>query len=160
MASALELPAPLERELEESAKRIGVEYEDQATLLLYVAAALLQGERTSPFGAAVQDFMAEHALDPEVVGSVLQDLLDLCADEADRLGQRRAGTPDGADRRYSNLRAWRNADVHRPRHHPSSRQPAAERPSAFGKYAHLGWSSEEYAREKQAELDREGGARP
>jgi hypothetical protein len=32
---------------------------------------------------------------------------------------------------------------------------ASERPSALGKYAHLPWSSDDFARWKQAEIDRE-----
>jgi hypothetical protein len=49
----------------------------------------------------------------------------------------------------SELRArYENVDVS---------EPPAPRPSAMGKYAHLKWSSEDYARRKQEDIDLEDG---
>src|SRR6266511_950478 len=129
MLLTIDLPRPLDEELALDAQREGVPAGEHATLLLYLATALLNDEEPTPFQEAVREFLAHHAVDADRVSTVLEELVRLCL----------AASRDESEPALSSLKAWRDAIVHRrpaTRPHPVDRvQMGTERSSAFGKYA-------------------------
>jgi hypothetical protein len=148
MTDTLELPQPLTRELEATASRIGVPVDDHATLLLYVATALLQEPGASPFNDAVLRFVDEHALDADRVREVLLALLDRAAIQGSGFGS----TVAEAEEAYRSLQEWRNSFVHGRFANQRAPEP---RPSAYGKYAHVRGSVDEFIARKQEEIELE-----
>ena len=56
MLLTIELPRPLDEEMTLEAQRKGVPTGEHATLLLYLATALLNNEEPTPFQEAVREF--------------------------------------------------------------------------------------------------------
>jgi hypothetical protein len=186
MPITLDLPPPLDEEITLEAEREGVPAADHATLLLYLASSLLSGEPPTPFQQAVRDFLASHSVDADRVSSVFEELVRLCLEAVGGEGQAShasrqalAGSPKAQQDPHIEstslplLRAWRNTKVHRPVDRsvdvlisdlPPSKalvQRAGrvnkKRVSAYGKYAGIIPSSEEFMRERQKEIAREDG---
>ncbi|HET7460919.1 MAG TPA: hypothetical protein VFJ82_06715 [Longimicrobium sp.] len=155
----LELPPRVAYELELAAERAGVPPEAFAILLLNVAAALEPRSESSPFGAAVREFLRERSVGAEEARAVLAELVERCF----------AQQPEGG------LGAWREAynpvpygpstgGTHMVREQPIHAYvpPVAApvvRHSAFGRYAHLRSGSREFAAAKEAEIAREDRVR-
>lgn len=78
MSLTIELPRPLGEELAFEAQREGVSAAEHATLLLYLATALLKEEDPSPFQEAVRSFLAHRLVDAERITSVLEELVRVC----------------------------------------------------------------------------------
>jgi hypothetical protein len=165
MGLTLDLPPPLEEVLTREAERERVSPAEHASLLLSLATALREKGPETPFRVAVRTFLSAHAVDPDQFGVAMEGLLGICSDQPN------PAVPIGASLELrwsvasaahhgtesSILQSWRNSVVHLPTTEemiPSSGR-TRRRPSARGKYAHLGLSSEEFAREKQEEIARE-----
>jgi hypothetical protein len=151
MLLTIDLPRPLDEELTLEAQREGVPTGEHATLLLYLATALLNDEEPTPFQEAVREFLIHHAVDADRVSTALEELVRLCL----------TASRDESEPAPSSLKEWRDAIVHR---RPSTEPPAvdriqkgAKRSSAFGKYAGRIPSSEEFIQEKQKEIELEDG---
>jgi hypothetical protein len=180
MPLTIDVPGPLDEVLSLEAQRGGVPAAEHATLLLYLATALLSDDESTPFQEAVKEFLASRSLNADQVASVLEELVRLCAGALDNGAARAApkATPT-EDILLERLKSWRSAAVH---HRPArdyarerisrdsvstpstsnaSPQPPGkggrQRPSAFGKYAGVLPSSEEFMREKEREIAREDG---
>jgi hypothetical protein len=162
------LPAHLEKELMSEARLTGVAPAELAGLLLCLADALRSGAPETPFSVAVRSFLSRHQLDPDYLSVALEHLKELCfRSKLQATSPRLIGsvpeTMGDFVRLGEILRDWRDDALHQPIENGvavmsdvSLRQdPARPRPSILGKYAHLGLSSEEFAREKQLEIDRE-----
>src|SRR5437762_135909 len=78
MPLTIALPEPLDEALALEARKGGVPAREHATLLLYLAAALLRDEEPTPFQEAVKDFLSSHSLDADRVSSVFEELVRLC----------------------------------------------------------------------------------
>lgn len=161
MALVVELPTPLEEELALEAQREGRSPESLAALLLGLATTLRKGAQKTPFQQAVKTFLSSHDVDPDRLASTLEELRGLCKETppvSASLELRWAVEyPDPGLDDSAILQSWRNAGVHRL---PGETQtpdggPAARRPSARGKYSHLGVSSEDVMREHQEDIARE-----
>ena len=178
MRIVIELPPRLEEELSIDASREDVTPAEQATLFLYLAAAMTVEGTETPFRGAVRSFLGRHLVDFKRVALACDQLRKLCLE-----GELRPDSPasagidefpgsaegvelDGLDeRQFDLLRAWRSSIVHQPSqrigtsgasaHDPTRQTSQSARPSIRGKYAYLGLSSEDYAREKQLEIERE-----
>jgi hypothetical protein len=151
MHLTIDLPPPLDDKLAQEAQREGVPTGEHATLLLYLATALLRDGEPTPFQEAVREFLAQHAVDADRVSTVFAELVKLCLTVS-------RGESEPA---LSSLTAWRNALVHR-HSAPGSRtrdraKQDTERSSAYGKYAGRIPTSEEFIREKQKEITLEDG---
>src|SRR5262245_42669400 len=114
MSLMIALPEPLGDELASQAQREGVSAAEHATLLLYLATALLKGESLTPFQEAVRSFLVYHSLDAGRIASVLEELVRVCLESR---GEK--GTPfldaagDTAARSDLTLGLhWRNAIAH------------------------------------------------
>jgi hypothetical protein len=195
MPLTLDLPQPLNEELTLEATREGLAPTEHATLLLYLATALLREDDLTPFQEAVRIFLSSRSLDADRLASALEELVRLCVAEAhdevktsSPLQNARSGSvaaqqglhADSEAAFLSRLRAWRDVVVHvagpvknqrfdesfdavksnrRPLNSPVQRsgRVGRKRTSAFGKYAGIVPSSEEFMREKQREIAREDG---
>ena len=171
MAIVIELPPDLEEELSIEARRAGLSPAEQSTLFLYLATALVGDGPDTPFRGAVRSFLARHRVDPDRVSSACDQLKRRCLEgyppedvaSTGRAIDRDPIETSGDDRFDGLLRAWRDANVHQPIRNESGatardstpRTSRATVASIRGKYAYLGLSSEDFAREKQLEIDRE-----
>lgn len=102
----LELPSPINEELTQDSQREGISETEHAALLVCLASAFKQDEPHSLFQKAVRDFLADHSLDAEQLGSVFEELVRAC------LAVHDAGRASAGIQRQ--LSQWRNAAVHRP----------------------------------------------
>ena len=135
MSLTLELPRRLGEELMEEAGKVGVSAEEHATVLLYVASALLRDEQATTSPRVVRRPVSDEELDAERVAAVFEKLV-------------------------SRLQMWSRVgdagDFTRPAElAASTRHDSAARRSAMGRYAHVAGTSDDYAAEKQEEIDRE-----
>ncbi len=133
MPLKLELPSQLGEELKEEAGKAGVSTEEHATVLLYVASALLRDEQATPPRETVRRAISDQELDAERVAAVLEKLV-------------------------ARLTAWNHSDdLAGPAELPvrTGGHGSAARRSAMGRYAHIPGTSDEFAAEKQDEIDRE-----
>src|SRR5713101_2867472 len=113
MPVTIELPRPLEEELTQEAQREGVSATEHATLLLYLAHALVSEGSPTPFKEAVRVFLARHSLDADHVSSAFEELVRRCLAEGGEpspsLDQASDALAPGA---LTLLTQWRNALVH------------------------------------------------
>jgi uncharacterized protein (DUF433 family) len=63
MTLEIEVPKSLDEELTQQAAMEGTDKQEHATLLLYLATALLRGTETTPFREAVKVFRAQHPVE-------------------------------------------------------------------------------------------------
>lgn len=114
MPTTLSLPLPLDEALTQEAQREGVSATEHATLLLYLAHALVSEGRPTPFKEAVRVFLARHSLNPDHLGSVLEELVSLClAEEKSEPSPSLHQAFDVlAPRELRLLTQWRSALVH------------------------------------------------
>lgn len=152
MAFVLELPPLLGDELTQEAERIGVPADQHAQWLLWVGSALLDRTNSTPISDMVRRFLAEHSVDQEQVGRMYEQLVRRVQSSND----------NGIDGII--VTSSQDQAVWQAKHVPQAaansavgERPATQRPSAMGKYAHLNWSSDDYARRKQEEIDLEDG---
>ena len=124
MALTLELPSPVGEELAHEAEREGVSETDRAALFVCLAAALLHENKATPFQDAVKHFLAHRALNTELIGSVIEELVTVCLEVP--IGQgKTTGSLEAAMNHIMaqrtllseeailvNLRGWRDAFVH------------------------------------------------
>lgn len=75
MSLTIELPRPLGEELASDAQREGISAEEYATLLLYLATALLKEKNPTPFQETVRSFLAQRSLDAGPIASALEELV-------------------------------------------------------------------------------------
>ena len=141
MAITIELPAPLEEQVNREAMLAGRSPAEHATLLVRLATALAGGNPDAPFQEAGRSSLWNLAIDPILVASACDVLI--------KLGRRDG--PDRSESEQSKTDPVAGLDPNE----PYPRVPHSERISILGKYAHLGLSSEDYAREKRAEIERE-----
>jgi hypothetical protein len=160
MTLSIELPAPLEEELAVEAEREGVTVSEQATLILYLAAALGKRGPETPFRNAVRSVLERHRIDPQQFSSAFEQLKKSCIEGQPDSASTVSTDQDCLDR---SLRNWRDAVVHDPVgvvvEAPVDRSvtpiPRSERPSILGKYAHIKLSTEDIMAEKRLEIERE-----
>jgi len=131
MALTLELPPGLREELREEAEKTGLTLQEHITLLLLFAHAVIQESHGVPWSL------------PETV----RVFVDSYAPGMGTPAELRANLLAWAER-YAGEQPVTAAPVTHANGHGG-------RLSAMGKYAHLGGSSDEFAREKQFEIDRE-----
>jgi hypothetical protein len=114
MSLTIELPQPLGEELASEAQQVGISAAERATLLLYLATALLKEENPTPFQETVRSFLAHRSLDPGRIGSVLEELVRACLEvrEEDAPTLEIAQEVAPAPRDFALVRQWRNALVH------------------------------------------------
>lgn len=130
MTLTLQLPSSLSEELEQQAGRMGVTPEEHATNLLAIAAVI--GDTASIPGARSQI--------ASTMREAIRSILDReTSSEADR---------ERLQRLAELLGRWA----------PEQQTPTRTRPSALGKYAHIPGTSDDFARLKQEEIDREDGS--
>jgi hypothetical protein len=160
MPMTVDLPEHLEEGLREEAEKEGVQPSEHAALLLSICTALLSDAGTTPFRSAVKEFLSHRSLDSEHLATAFEELVQQCL----------AGALD-EDREPSwvaaNLRAWRNSLVHQgvdtnlewvlstPPSAGTAQVADRAKRGARGKYAHLGGTSEDFARRKEEEIARE-----
>lgn len=144
MPLTIELPPQLGDMLREEADKAGLSPQEHATLLLSLATALLGDDNPTPFRDAVRLFIAQHSLDADQVACVFEELVARCA-------ERKGNTDRIAPRIRDDLQSWRAWYVHQ----PAANGNGSARPSAMGKYAHVPGTSDDFAREKQSEIERE-----
>lgn len=150
MTLVIELPPSLEEELTQEAERSGVPPHQHAQWLLWIASALLDRTNSTPVSGAVSSFLAQHSMDQEQAGRIFEQLVRHV----------QTSDVDGILVNGHQTVVWQAKYVNAAApssHVETSRQ---DRPSAMGKYAHLNWSSEDYARRKQEEIDLEDRRRP
>jgi hypothetical protein len=160
MTLSIELPAPLQEELALEAEREGLTVSEQATLIIYLATALLKERPDTPFRNAVRSVLEDRRIDPRQLSSALEELKKLCIVS---LPEPASKAFDEHDRSCISLRHWRDAVVHNPASvsldsrtdPPIDPTVQIERRSIRGKYAYINFSSDDHAREKQIEIDRE-----
>jgi hypothetical protein len=114
MSLTIELPQPLGEELASEAQQVGISAAERATLLLYLATALLKEENPTPFQETVRNFLAHRSLDAGRIRSVLEELVRVCV-EAREEGATPSEVPRGdavAYRDATRVRHWRDAIVH------------------------------------------------
>jgi hypothetical protein len=175
MTLSIELPPPLDEELAIEAEREGVSVSDQAALLLHLMTALTREGRKTPFRSVIRAFLQRNAIDADQMAKVCEALVILCLHDTDQLPKPNDHGSDtdrdwiGADQARSLLRMWKSADVHQSvdtdidvilsglpaLDELIQRSGRVQRPSAMGKYSWLKTSSEDYAIEKQREIERE-----
>ncbi|HEV2735984.1 MAG TPA: hypothetical protein VGV85_14150 [Longimicrobiaceae bacterium] len=170
MTMTVDLPAHLEEGLREEAEKKGVQPSEHAALLLSICTALLSDAGTTPFRSAVKEFLSHRSLDSDHLATVFEELVQQClaAGEEGMASQPFEQTVVAADPSWvdANLRAWRDSLVHQsvgadfdwsvlPRAAETARAAGRTRGSARGKYAHLGGTSEDFARRKEEEIARE-----
>jgi hypothetical protein len=179
MTLALDLPPPLDAELRREAEREGVSPNDHATLLLYLATALLSDDPETPFQKAVHETLRSQSFGADRAAPAFEGLTRLCASIQDAgkasptlqkwLADSGQSSLPSAVEAKEILRLWRNQAVHRPleqsleltvRDLPPlqelvQRSGRRSRSSALGKFAHLSRGSEEYAAEKQEAIAHE-----
>jgi hypothetical protein len=149
MTMVLELPPPLEEELAHEAEKIGLPADALSRSLLWVASAIVYQTESNPLSGAVRELLTEHSVDPDEFGRMVGEFVQRLQPTAD-------GGVDGMLIDGDTLLVWEVK--HTPVETSSNGSPVrAERPSAMGKYAHLKWSSDDYARRKQEEIDLEDG---
>ena len=129
MTMTLELPNELSEELEQQAERIGVSPQEHATAILSIMTAV--GDRRHPLSGY-----------REQLATTMLEMVRAILDSEPRSEEDRA--------RLLRLEALLGNWASR------SDQPPV-RPSAMGKYAHIPGSSDDFARLKQEEIDREDG---
>ncbi len=166
----VDLPAHLEEGLREEAEKEGVQPSEHAALLLSICTALLSDTGTTPFRSAVKEFLSHRSLDSDHLATVFEELVQQClaAGEEGMASQPFEQTVVAADPSWvdANLRAWRDSLVHQstgaesgwpiPPSAAGSAQAAGRvRGGARGKYAQLGGTSEDFARQKEEEIARE-----
>src|SRR5262249_23517312 len=78
MSLTLELPRPLDEKLTHESELEGVPVAEHATLLLYLATALLRDEKATPFQEAVRVFLSHNSLDAAHISSVFEALVQAC----------------------------------------------------------------------------------
>jgi hypothetical protein len=165
----------LGEEITVEAEREGVSAAEHATLLLHVATALLRDDPTL-FQQAVRHFLAHRAVDASRVSAALDELVRLCLEPADqdrtafqeRLNGVSSGEEVSAEAAPIPLKAWRNALVHMSTDlsleaivspsgpvDPTLQASGRTGGRAFGKYAGMIPTTENYMREKAAEIARE-----
>lgn len=116
MSLTLELPRSLGEELTLESEREGIPAAEHATLLLYLATALMRDEKPTPFQKAVRVFLSHNSLDAAQVASVFESLVQLClwhdlgkASPEFQKTLENTSTHDAV----AMLRQWRNTVVHR-----------------------------------------------
>ena len=149
MSLEIVLPPALEQEIRSLADDEGLSPQDYASLVLDLMTVLLteRGERReggeTPMRRSVHELFAKRGIQSYQVSLALGDLLRFAADvDAESSFAASNGTIDTTTPLGSALGRWEKA-----RQKP--------RVSAFGKYADLLPSSEEFMREKHEELARE-----
>jgi hypothetical protein len=149
MTMLLELPPTLEEELTQEAEKIGLPADEHVRLLLWIVSALVYQPESNPLSEAVRELLAEQSVDPNEFGRLVGALVQSVQPGKD-------GGVDGV--LVEGGRTWiLQAKEHRVSEPSGVRRGSVERPSAMGKYAHLNWSSDGYARRKQEEIDLEDG---
>jgi hypothetical protein len=114
MSLTIELPQTLGEELASEAQQVGISAAERATLLLYLATALLKEENPTPFQETVRNFLAHRSLDAGRIGSVLEELVRVCVEARDE-GATPTEVARGdamAHRDATLVRHWRDAIVH------------------------------------------------
>jgi hypothetical protein len=131
MPLTIQLPRPLDEELTEEAQREGVSAAEHATLLLYLASALLSEDKPTPFKEAVKVFLARHSLDAENVATAFEELVRFCLKHAaGKVTPSIQGAPDDfIDGELVLLKQWRNAIVHGVNVNPGAIGSALGRPT-------------------------------
>ena len=174
MALLLELPSALEEELVVEASREGVSTSEQAAFLLQLITALIRDGRKTPFQSVVKAYLRQNSLDADRLAGVFGSLVAYCLrntaqDSMPDQTSDNAIDPMNPEVALSMLRNWRSQEsncsidhdvevsIHElpPLEHLVQRSRRMNRSSILGKYAYLGLSSEDFAREKQMEIDRE-----
>jgi hypothetical protein len=114
MSLTIELPRPLGEVLASEAQREGISAAEHATILLYLAAALLKEGTPTPFQEAVRSFLAHRSVDAGQIASVLEELVRMClaAREEETTAVDVASSDTAAEREFTLVRHWRNAIVH------------------------------------------------
>lgn len=120
MSITIDLPPPLDAQLDQEAKREGISAEERATFLIVLATALFKEDKTTPFQDAVKTFLSHHSLDADHVASVFEELIRVCAAHHDE-GKTSAAfqealkhttKPGNHEIDFVSLRQWRSALVH------------------------------------------------
>lgn len=150
----LDLPPRIAFKLEEAAEAIGASPEELSILLLNLGVALWGGRVLSPFAVAVRNLLGKRGVDPEEAAAELQTLVGRCLqppEEDSLLSEWREQYSPG---RYNispghGVLMVKEQPMHA--YQPSAPSPLA-RASARGRYAHLRYGSEEFARTKEAEI--------
>lgn len=155
MAMTVDLPSVLEEGLREEAEREGVHPSEHAALLLSICTALLNDAEATPFRRAVKEFLSRRSVDSEHLAAAFEELVLECLAAAQD-AERASNVFQGEHPRWSDptLRAWRDSLVHQPSPAPEA-GPAEPWKGARGKYAHIGGTSEDFARQKEEEIARE-----
>ena len=148
MELVLNLVAPLAGELMINAGREGVSLQDHASLVLRLASNILSGSPTDPMRASLCDHLTRHEIDPARLSTAFREFLTIAAAAHDT--GKKHGAFEGMlrDPRQAGEAELIVVTGRAP-------QPPPPGPSGLGMFAHLKFSSDDYAREKQEELDRE-----
>jgi hypothetical protein len=146
MGMTLELPPELGEELTRNAEREHTTPEEHAKLLLSLATALLSESRSTPFHKVLRVLISTRPLDADSFASVFDDLLSVCVMyKIDPLNLPLDADFDLILRDTGPLESLIQRAGRLPR----------RRPTAMGSCAHLGLSSDQFAKEKQEEIARE-----
>ena len=179
MTITLEIARTLDEELNLEAAREGVSPSELATLLIYLAQALLSEREPTPFQKAVREFLSSRSLDPHRVASVWEELVRFCVEnpaESDLAPERDTLSEQGFRNVGALLKRWRNQTVHggpgalsfgpsefeRPgNEHPGQKSTMISElgeedrvkhvRSIRGKYAHVALTSEDLHRDRQTD---------
>jgi hypothetical protein len=175
MAISIDLPAPLEEELEMEAEREGVTVSEQATFWLQLMTSLTRDGRKTPFRTVVQAYLRQNSLDAERLADVFEGLMALCLHES---AQQPLPIGDGNDVKsllidsntiLSLLRHWRSPINHRsieddadlivhelpPLGDLIQQNGRKNRISCLGKYSHIKLNTEDIMAERRRETERE-----
>ena len=177
MILSIDLPPSLDQSLADAAARDGVSPSEQATFLLLLASALTGKAANTLFRSAVREFLEQNAIDADRVAEVCDKLMTFCLEHnigpassmSGEAGPMSSLEPKSMTRTRFLLRQWRTSNVHQsvaddnhasptrfaPKEILEQNHNGSQRISLRGKYAWLKTSSDDFAREKQEEIDRE-----
>ena len=83
MALLIDLPSPLEEDLENEARREGVSASEQATFFLEFMTALTREGRKTPFRMVVKEYLRQNSLDADRLADVFEKLMGFCLHDSD-----------------------------------------------------------------------------
>ena len=147
MSLEVDLPHALEHEIRSQAECEGLSLEDHVVLVLELSTILLHEGAQTPLRRAVNEFFAKRSIPAYQVAEVLRELLRLAIDH--NLDTNPGHSTEATDVTIDTVSILERALE------AYVRIPPKPRVSGLGKFDHIPFSSEDFAREKQEELVRE-----
>ncbi len=138
----VDLPNPVGDDLSREAEGDHVLPAEHARILLFLVWSLRKDHQDATSARAIKEYFRSRSLDPDLFVNVFEELVTLFL-------------KSGCDTALIDANADLSVKELPPIEKLVQRTGQMRRPSAFGKYAHLGVSSEDVIREHQEDIERE-----